>query len=226
MAPILSLLLRIQVVWVWDLFGNILGTPRVCVNIATVRWNIYKGLMRFWCYSSLFSECVMCVLWKDPCQSSMALFLIRLGILWLVMGSSQLVQILLPLSNTPESMPRTELGHTVSTVVFDRYHWVGIRNPLQISQWEGLLFVFKVRDRRTSICHSEQFFHLVPRKPKDTTALAQLWTLQRQHQLCDTCWPLALILMVSRGGGSTGRRAWGRQRVVLGGGHEEDRGSL
>lgn len=62
--------------------------------------------------------------------------LIRLGMLWLVMEGPQLVQILFHglFLVTPEGMPRMEVGHSVSAVVFDRFHWVGIRKPLQISQ--------------------------------------------------------------------------------------------
>lgn len=124
------------------LFGNMLGTPAVCVSIATARWNVCMWRTDADVTVPYLVNVSMCVFWKAPCQSSMAL-LIRSGILWLAMEGPQLVQILFHghFLVTPEGKPRTELGHSVSAVVFDRSHWVGIRNPLQISQWEGLLLV-------------------------------------------------------------------------------------
>lgn len=58
-------------------------------------------------------------------------------------------------------------------MVFDRYHWVGIRNLLQIGQWGGLFFVLFIESHRQKAEQLLQWTALTPcpRKPKDTTAL-------------------------------------------------------
>lgn len=67
-----------SVVWLWNLFRNTFGTQMVCVNIATVMWNVYKGL-RFWDDNDLPLS-VMCACFEKA-PSDFSSILLRLGIL-------------------------------------------------------------------------------------------------------------------------------------------------
>lgn len=195
-APILLLLLRTQVVWsVWKYAWHPCGVS-ICYSQVECMWRTDADVT-----VAYLVNVSTCVFWKAPCQCSMTL-LIRLGILWLVMEGPQLVQIVFHghFLVTPEGMPPTEVGHSVSAVVFDRSHWVVIRKPLQISQWEGLLLVLFLKwetegQASATVNSSPTLSWGSPRTPElsavDFAMSAHL------RQLCDTCLLLALMLTVS-----------------------------